>query len=150
MRKVSDMSASSPVHQRSKRAWQVLISLLAIETLAGLLALVPLGSGFFAASGAGGTAGETGQRVSVLLAGLLAILWVAATFVGALRTRASWARGSAVALHVLMFAAGTGALQYRLAEPWISWGLVLFALVGFFSALIARPEYVEVPEESGE
>jgi len=143
------MSASPPVHQRSKRAWQVLISLLAIETLAGLLALVPLGSGFFAASG-GERFGDAGQRVSVLLAGLLAILWVAVTFVGALRTRASWARGSAVALHVLMFAAGTGALQYRLAEPWISWGLVLFALVGFFSALIARPEYVEAPEAGDE
>ncbi|MBN9613220.1 MAG: hypothetical protein J0H64_07145 [Actinobacteria bacterium] len=144
------MSASSPVHQRSKRGWRVLISLLASETLAGLIALVPLGSGFFAASSGGSDTGDFGQRVSVLLAGLLAILWVVITFVGALRTRASWARGSAVALHVLMFAAGTGALQYRLAEPWISWMLVLFALVGFFSALIARPEYVEAPSEGDE
>lgn len=135
------MSASSSVQPRSKRAWRILVSLLAIETAAGLIAMIPLGTGFL---GAGKD--ELGQRVSVLLAGLLAIAWVAATFVGALRSRASWVRGSALTLHVLMFAAGTGILQYRLAEGWVGWALILCAFVGFFSGLIARPEYADPAE----
>jgi len=120
----------------------VLIALLGAETLAGLIALIPLGTGFFDA-----TKDDPGQRVSVLLAALVAILWVAVTFIGALRSRASWARGSAMTLHILMFAAGTGSLQYALAPASIAWALVLAALIGFFSALLARPEYVPAPEE---
>lgn len=113
----------------------VLIGLLGLETAAGLVSLIPLGTSFVGA----GT-DQPGQRISVLLAGLIAIVWVAITFVGALRSRASWARGSAITLHVLMFAAGTGALQYALAPGGIAWALVLCAFVGFFSALLAKPE----------
>jgi len=123
----------------------VLIALLAVETIAGVIALMPLALGFF-------EAGDDlfGQRVSVLLAGLLAVVWVAVTFLGALRSRASWARGSALTLHVLLFAAGTGILQYGLAPSWVGWTAVIAAFVGFFAALLARPEYVApLDEEDG-
>ncbi len=136
------MSSSPTGNARAHLAWPVLIGLLGIETLAGLIALIPLGTGFFDAGG-----DDFGQRVSVLLAALIAILWVAVTFLGALRSRASWSRGSAMTLHILMFAAGTGSLQYGLAPTAIAWILVLAAFVGFFSALLARPEYAPMPEE---
>ena len=138
------MSTSPTAHLRSRKAWAVLIAVLGIETLAGVVALIPLALGFL-------DAGEDllGQRVSVLLAGLLSVLWVAVTFLGALRSRASWARGSALTLHVLMFAAGTAMLQYALAPGWAAWGAILLAFAGFFSALLARPEYVEPGDAEG-
>jgi len=139
------MSPSPTGHPRTRRAWLVLIALLGIETAAGLVSLIPLGTSFL---GAGGDL--PGQRISVLLAGLIAILWVAVTFVGALRSRASWARGSAITLHVLMFAAGTGALQYGLAPGGVAWALVLCAFAGFFSALLAKPEYQSTEPEPAE
>lgn len=136
------MSDSPTVLRRSRTAWGVLIALLGLETLVGVIALIPFAIGFL-------DAGQDliGQRVSVLLAGLLAVVWIAVTFLGALRARASWARGSALTLHVLMFAAGTGVLQYALAESWVGWATILAAFVGFFSALLARPEYVAALDE---
>lgn len=122
------------VHRRARAAWTVLIAVLAVETVAGVLALMPLATGFFAADGE-----LLGQRVSVLLAGLLAVLWVAVTFLGALRSRAGWSRGSALTLHVLMFAAGTAMLQYALAPLWMTWAVIALALLGFLAALFARP-----------
>ena len=137
------MSASPPAHSPTRRAWLVLTILLGTEALVGVVALIPLGIGFF-----GAAQDDLSQRVSVLLAGLLAILWVAVTFIGALRTRTSWVRGSAITLHVLMFAAGTGALQYALAAPGVSWGLIAAAFLGFFTALLARPEQALPAEET--
>lgn len=135
------MTAPPSSTPRARGAWKTLITALAVETIAGVLALVPFAMGFFDAE-----ADEPGQRVSVLLAGLFALLWVAVTFTAALRSHASWVRGSALTLHVLMFAAGTGVLQYGLAETWIGWMLVILAFVGFFSALAARPDPPERPE----
>lgn len=140
------MSDSPAVHQRSRRAWVLVIAVLAIETLIGVVALIPLALGFL-------EAGDDllGQRVSVLLGGLLAVIWVAITFLGALRSRASWARGSALTIHVLMFAAGTGILQYQLAPSWVGWAAIIAAFIGFFAALLARPEHAisaENPEDS--
>lgn len=132
------MPHSPAVHQaaagRARTAWILLIAVLAAETAAGILALMPLATGFFEADDE-----LLGQRVSVLLAGLLAVLWVAVTFLGALRARAGWARGSALTLHVLMFAAGTAMLQYALAPAWMTWAVILLAFAGFFAALLARP-----------
>lgn len=137
------MSASSQESPRSGRAWAVLTTVLGVETAAGLVGILPLASGFF---GAGQEL--LGQRVSVLLAGLLAIGWVAATFFGALRTRAGWARGSALTLHILLFAAGTAMLQYALAPTWMAWAAILVSFLGFFAALLARPAH-GVPAETG-
>lgn len=128
------MADSPNVHRRARTAWIVLIAVLSVETIFGVLALIPLATGF---SEAGGDL--LGQRVSVLLGGLLAVLWVVVTFLGALRTRAGWVRGSALTLHVLLFAAGTGILQYALAPTWMGWAAILLAFAGFFSALLARP-----------
>lgn len=139
------MTASPPSDRRARAAWKVLITALAAETIGGVLALVPFAASFFDAAG-----DEPGQRISVLLAGLFALAWVVITFVGSLRSRANWVRGSALTLHVLMFAAGTGSLQYGLLETWIGWLLVLLAFVGFFSALLARPEAGEPAAEASD
>jgi len=107
--------------------------LLGVETALGVTALVPLLIGF---TGSGDEL--LGQRVSVMLAGVIAVAWVAVTFLGALRRSGRWPRGSALTLHVLMFAAGTGMLRYQLAPFWMSALVVLLALLGFFAALLAR------------
>lgn len=80
-----------------------------------------------------------GPRLSILVSALVAFAWVAITLFGVLSKRAGWARGSAMTLHVLMFAAGTGVLQGILGDPLLGWALVLCALVGFFAALLAKP-----------
>ena len=139
------MSDSPAVHRRSRRAWVALIAVLAGETILGVIALIPLAMGFFGASG-----DQLGQRVSVLLAGVIAVAWVAVTFLGALRSRPSWARGSAVTIHVLLFAAGTGVLQYGLAPAWVGWAAVLVAFLGFGLGLLARPERSSVEQAEPE
>ncbi|MBK0419662.1 hypothetical protein JD276_11520 [Leucobacter sp. CSA1] len=85
------------------------------------------------------------QRLSILIALLLAWIWVCATLAGALSKRAPWARGSALTIHVLLFAAGTGVLQGILGDPLLGWALVLLALVGFFAAVLARPTVPAAP-----
>lgn len=132
------MSDSPSGHVIARLARKFLVGLLGLETLLGVISLVPLLIGF----------AESGdellvQRVSILLTGVLAIVWIAITFFGALRGRSGWPRASAITIHVLMFAAGTGMLQYGLAPFWMSAGVILLSLVGFFAALLAR-----APEES--
>lgn len=129
------MSASSAGHLAPFLARILLIALLGIEAILGVIALVPLVIAF-----AGAGEELFGQRVSVLLAGLIAVIWVAVTFVGAIRASGTWPRGSAITIHVLMFAAGTGMLQYALAPFWMSIAVILLALVGFFAALLAKPQ----------
>lgn len=134
---------SSPAGNRSARiARLILTSLLGIEAALAVAGTIPLLLAF-------GDSGDDliGQRMSVLLAAGIAVIWVVATFVGALRGRAGWPRGSAITLHVLMFAAGTGMLQYALAPIWMTVGVILLSLVGFFTALMARPELPPEPIE---
>lgn len=137
------MSHSPAVHQRSRWAWIALIAVLGVETVAGVLGLIPLATGFFEASGE-----APGQRLSILLAGVLAVLWVVITCLAAVRNRAGWVRGSALTLHVLLFAAGTGMLQYRLAPAGVAWAAVGLALVGFFAAILARPVVHEAGQDA--
>lgn len=136
------MTSSSPdVHLRSRIAWRVLTVLLALETVGGLVVMIPVVQGFFTS-----TADPIAQRLSIFLSALLAWVWVILTLWGALRSRASWVRGSAITIHILLFAAGTGVLQFGLAELSVGWLLILLAFAGFAAALLARPEVSEPRE----
>ncbi|MBO1900826.1 hypothetical protein J4H92_02550 [Leucobacter weissii] len=127
------MENSAPV-PGPRIAWTTLLVLLAAEALGGLVLVVSAIGGLVAAS-----AEPLGQRLSVFLALVIGWLWVCATLAGALRSRAPWSRGSAITIHVLLFAAGTGILQLSLADPRLGWVLVLMSLAGFFAALLAKP-----------
>ncbi len=126
---------SSPERSRLARlGWGVLLVALLVEAFGGLLLLVPTVLGMLEASDE-----PLGARLSIFLALLIAWVWVCATLLGAMRSRASWVRGSAITIHVLLFAAGTGMLQLGLGGALLAWALVLLALVGFFAAVAARP-----------
>lgn len=100
------MTSTPAEHARSRGAWAALRAILAIEAIGGAVLLVLVVRGFFGASDE-----AIGPRVSLLLAVLAWWGWIAITFVGALRGRHSWVRGSALTNHVLIFAAATGLLQ---------------------------------------
>lgn len=136
------MPPSRELTPRSRRAWAVLTLMLALETVGGAAVMIPVLPGLL-----GEGAAPFGQRISVFLAAVIAWIWVAATLWGALRTRASWVRGSAITIHVLLFAAGTGILQLQLADMLIGWALILLAFAGFAAALLARPADTESDAE---
>jgi len=139
------MSTTPSEHPLTRRAWVVLTVLLGLEAVAGVVSVIPLGIGFFGAAD-----DDVNQRVSVLISGVVAIIWVAVTFTGALRSRASWVRGSAMTLHVLMFAAGTTVLQYPvLGTRAVAWALIVAAFIGFFGAMLARPTVADVSADTG-
>lgn len=135
------MSGSLQAERRSRLGWIVLLGALSLEAFGGLALLVPTTLGMLDASDE-----PLGSRLSIFLALLIAWLWVCATLLAGMRSRPSWVRGSALTIHVLLFAAGTGVLQLQLASQLLGWALVLFALVGFFAAVLARPV---IPEDPG-
>ncbi len=114
---------------------------LVVEAVGGLAVMLPVVQGFFGATGE-----PIEQRLSIFLSALIAWVWVIITLWGALRSRASWVRGSAITIHILLFAAGTGVLQFALADALVGWALILLAFAGFAAALIARPVHREVEE----
>lgn len=128
------MQDSPNVHRRVRVAWLALTTVLTVEAAGGAFALVTVLQGFFGASG-----DPFGQRLSILLAALIAWVWVLVTLWGAVRHRASWVRGSALTLHVLLFAAGTGVLQFQLGSTALGFGLIALAFVGFAAAVLAQP-----------
>ncbi|UOR00373.1 hypothetical protein MUN77_09325 [Leucobacter allii] len=138
---------SSPAdHPRSLAGWAALRVLLAVESafLAGVLVMTVIG--------AAGSAGAVLQNVSLVVMAAVCLLWVVITLVGALRGRASWVRGSAVTVHVLLFAAGTGCLQIGIGPWWLGFALAAAALLGFLAAILAQPDTRTVAEraEAGE
>lgn len=130
------MPSSHEPAARARPGWGVLLVVLVIEAFGGLAMLVPVTTGFLAASD-----DPIGPRISIFLAALIAWAWVLLTLWGAARLRASWARGSALTMHVLLFAAGTGVLQLGgiVGSPVLGWALIVLALIGFFAALMAKP-----------
>lgn len=128
------MTPSPSDHPRARGGWAVLRALLALESL--FLAWVLLVTVLAVL----GSSAAVVQNLSLMVMAALSLLWVAVTFVGALRARVSWVRGSALTLHVLLFAAGTGCLQLAIGPWWLGFGLVAAALVGFVAAVLARPE----------
>lgn len=121
-------------HPRVLIAWSVLQILLVLEAI-GLLVLV-----VFSISSSLSDAGVLGQIVSLILMCVAMFVWVAITAVGSIRSRASWVRGSAVTIHVLMFAAGSGCLQLAIGPWWLGLGIIALALVGFAAAIMAQPK----------
>lgn len=121
-------------HPRSRMGWRVLRVLLVLESL--LLA----GVSVFALVAAVRSAGPIAQNISLVLMAVIGFVWVVVTAVAAVRGRPSWVRGSALTLHVLLFAAGTGCLQLGIGTWQFGFGLVAVALLGFAAAVISRPD----------
>lgn len=130
------MNRSPNAASRSRWGWAVLLFALAIEALGGAALLLSVAGEMLAASDE-----PLGQRLSIFIAVLLAWLWAFVTLFGSVRSRASWVRGSALTIHVLIFAAGTGALQQGIGSPLLAIGLIVLALFGFFGAIVARPSF---------
>lgn len=135
------MAGSQELDARSRLGWGALIAVLVLETFGGIALLVPLTTAMLAAGDE-----PLGARLSVFLAALISWLWVTVTLLGSIRGRKGWVRGSALTIHVLLFAAGTGMLQQQIGDALLAWGLVLLALIGFAAALLARPALVEPGE----
>ncbi len=128
------MPPTSPDHPRSRAGWAVLRVLLVLESalLVGVL--------IFSVAAAFGSVGPVAQNVSIVAMAVLALAWVAITAVAALRGRPSWVRGSALTIHVLLFAGGTGCLQLGIGTWQFGFALVACALLGFIAAVLARPD----------
>lgn len=127
------MPQSQTVSGRSRIAWIVLAVLLAIETI-GLAWL------FVSTLAAGIGSGERAtQVVSIILMVGLGLVWALATLIGSLRVRVGWVRGSALTIHVMLFALATGCLQLGMLGWQSGFGLVGLAIAGFAAAILARP-----------
>lgn len=129
------MNPQQAVHPTSRLGWLLLRIALLTEVVGGAVVLWNVLQAFMSAS-----TEPLGPRLSLLLAFTISWLWIGITLWGALKQQASWVRGSALTLHILMFAAATGVLQGFLGEEAaLGWTLLLLALLGFMAAVIARP-----------
>ncbi len=121
-------------NMRSRSAWLALTAVLAIELVLGLVLVITMVPTFPAAGP--DQAALMPLWISLLVSMILACVWVAATLVGAMRRQGSWVRGSAVTIHVLMFAAALGVFQGILGTPAIGALLLGLAVIGFASAIV--------------
>ncbi|QZY52518.1 hypothetical protein [Leucobacter tenebrionis] len=135
------MPSSPADHPRSRAAWKALGALLAVE---GALLLWVVG---VTVVGTVTGDGNPLQNLSLIVMAALSLVWVVVTFAGAVRTRASWVRGSSLTIHVLLFAAGTGCLQIGIGPWWLGFALVALALAGFAAAILARPAVAPAAEQ---
>ncbi|QBE47802.1 hypothetical protein [Leucobacter triazinivorans] len=136
------MTSSPAEHPRSRMGWAALRALLGLESLMLVWVLIAT------VLGALGSTTAAVQNLSLVAMAALSLVWVAVTFAGSLRARVSWVRGSALTIHVLLFAAGTGCLQLAIGPWWFGFALVAAALLGFLSAVLARPELPENGSDS--
>lgn len=75
------------------------------------------------------TAADTiGGGIAIVVLALIALGWVAATTLGAVRRR-GWMRGSALTMQLVVMAVALGAFQGQYAVPDIGWALLAPALV---------------------
>jgi hypothetical protein len=129
------MNPQDDVHFTSRLGWLLLRIALIIETAGGAFILWNVLQAFIAAN-----TEPLGSRLSLLLAVVISWAWISITLWGALKVRASWVRGSALTIHILMFAAATGVLQGLLRDGTaLGWTLLMLALIGFLAAVISRP-----------
>lgn len=120
---------------RSLRAWIVLAVILLIELIAGIALVIAIIPTF-------PQAGPEREQlvplwVSLVISLVLSCVWVLATLIGAIKRKGSWVRGSAVTMHILMFAAAMGIFQGIMGTPLIGAVVLAFSLVGFFAAVVA-------------
>jgi len=125
------MSDSPQAGRRSAAGWGVLLIALCIESFLMVWVLL------ITVLAALGSSGSFGQDFSLVAMALICLVWIVITLVGTVRSKASWVRGSAVTIHVLLFAAGTGLLQFALHL--FGWALIALACIGFVAAIVARP-----------
>lgn len=122
--------------QRSRMAWIVLGVALTIELVGGVFLLIGMLPTF-------PEAGPDRDAfaplwVSLVVSMVLAIVWVAVTLTGVVRSRARWVRSSAVTLHLLLAAAAVGVFQGILGTPSDGFVLLGLGIVGLVAAIIAR------------
>lgn len=130
---------------RSKIAWTVLGSALAVELVAGIILLIGMIPTFPPAGPERDALAPL--WVSLLLSVIISIVWIAATLTGVVRSRQRWVRSSSVTLHVLIGAAAIGVFQGILGTPAIGALLLVLGLVGLVSAIFARsPQQPAEPE----
>ncbi|WP_125100536.1 hypothetical protein [Leucobacter chromiireducens] len=130
------MNATPVDHLPTRVGWVALRIVLLLEVVGGAWLLWNVAGGFFAASDE-----PLGGRLSLLLAVAIWWGWIAITAWGAWTRRASWVRGSAITIHVLLFAAATGILQGLLGpQTTLGLELLVLALVGFVAAVLAKPD----------
>jgi hypothetical protein len=77
------------------------------------------------------------SAIALTVLAFLAVVWIGAIIVGALRGHA-WIRGAAIVWQVLQFAVGAGSIAGTFSTPAIGWPLVAVAIVAFL-LLISRP-----------
>lgn len=128
---------------RSQRSWAVLTALLVSEAIAGAGLIFTTAKTF---------PGFSDQFIalwmSVFVSLILSVVWVCITLGGSLRVRASWVRGSAVTIHVLLLAAAVGVMQGILGTVPVGVGLAVVAVIGIVAALGATP--VVQPQDGAE
>ncbi|WKK71794.1 hypothetical protein Q0F99_00965 [Rathayibacter oskolensis] len=74
------------------------------------------------------TADTVGGGVAIVVLAVIALGWVVATTLGAIRRR-SWMRGSALTMQLVLMAVALGAFQGQYAVPDVGWALLAPALV---------------------
>lgn len=134
------MTGLPTLYRKSKLGWGVLIACLAAE------ALLLIWVAFITLNVAIASPTEAAQNYSLVVITVICLAWVLITLLGSIRSKLSWVRGSAVTIHVLLFAAGTGCLQLQIGTTSFGFGLIALALVGFFAAILAKP--VPAPDYS--
>lgn len=136
------MNATPADHLPTRAGWVALRIVLLLEVVGGAWLLWNVVVGFFASAGE-----PLGSRLSLLLAVVIWWVWIAATAWAAWKHRASWVRGSAITIHVLLFAAATGILQGLLGpQTVLGLELLVLALAGFVAAVLAKPDAPAEPQ----
>lgn len=133
-------------NMRSRSAWVVLAAALSVELVLGLALVVTMIPTFPAAGPERDALAPL--WISLLLSVIISCVWVAITLLGALRRRGSWVRGSAVTIHVLMFAAALGVFQGILGTPAIGALLLVLAVAGFAAAILVGKPAQGAPQPS--
>ncbi|WP_442965559.1 MULTISPECIES: hypothetical protein [unclassified Rathayibacter] len=114
---------TGPKSARHPLGLLLLIAILALETLA--LAVL---AGWLLVELLTTRSDTPGGGIAIVVLGLIALGWAAATTLGAIRRR-SWMRGSALTLQLVQMAVALGAFQGQYAVPDIGWALLGPALV---------------------
>ena len=125
-----------PTGSKSSRpaALLVLIAVLALETLA-----VAGVAGWLLVELLTTRADTVGGGIAIVVLGVIALVWAAATTLGAARRR-SWMRGSALTMQLVQMAVALGAFQGQYAVPDVGWALLAPALLA--TAMIFVPSVV--------
>lgn len=124
-----DISVSES--RRPAAFWALIVLLIAEFVLIAVLAVTLLIEVLVA------RAASLPSAIALTVLAFIAVAWLGATIVGALRGQA-WIRGSAIVWQVLQFAIGAGSISGTFSTPAIGWPLIAVAAVAFV-LLLSRP-----------